>query len=312
MQNIEIELIKIDGGTQRRQLDSEVSDHYASLLKEAVEFPPIELIHTGRHFYVWDGFHRLSAAKMIDAKTIKANVRSGTLDEAVWLSYSANTKHGLPRKPGQVKKAIQEILSNPKWSCKTDKEIAEHINCSRETVVRLRTSQNQIENVRCCDDVSLSVKSNPELPKGNPVEDTPPVEAEESESVCDNVGNPIPPELAGLWQDNHSLKKYIDMLNLINRDFEDMIARKDLKIALLNPSRFKADLFNLKSLLSNLIFYAMCPYCPYETVDGKCRACKGLGFTNQSNYEVSPSEYRNPIPLSNEQLEVSDEQEVDF
>lgn len=295
MQKIKVELIKIDGGTQRRNLDTAVSDHYVELMKAGTVFPAIELVHDGKYFYVWDGFHRLSAAKMLDLDTIGANVQNGSKEDAVWLSYSANTTHGLPRKPGEVKQSIEEILANPKWSCKTDKEIAEHINCGLQTVRNTRADKNKpIQKVDNDTQSIISVKSNPELPKGKIVEDEE-IPANNSNVQCieDEIGNILPEPLAEYWLENRTLRKYINILNEIKRDFDGLMSVKDQKIRLINWNSFNADWQNLKSDINSLLFYALCPYCQHNGADKNCNACKGTNFVNKMAYDSAPSEWKN-------------------
>jgi hypothetical protein len=54
MDSILIELIKIDGKTQHRELDTNVVDQYAEAMDEGAIFPPIELVHDGKDFYMWE------------------------------------------------------------------------------------------------------------------------------------------------------------------------------------------------------------------------------------------------------------------
>jgi hypothetical protein len=280
--------IKIDSGTQRRQLDTAISDHYAELLKSGVEFPPVELVHDGKFFYLWDGFHRHSAHQMLDHEEIDANVQNGTLEDAIWLSYSANTTHGLPRKPGEIKQAIEEILNNPKWSCKTDKEIAEHINCSYRSIEDARRAKKTIDVVKPTE-CGLSVKSSPQSKpevKGKVI-DTDDV-GREPAVYTDKADNVIPEDDYDLWLENQAINSYVNQLNSIKRELDNMIANKMTKIRLLNWSRFEADWQNCKDTLAEAIFYGRCPYC--NGTNDKCSACKGIGFVNKRLYDAAPKD----------------------
>jgi hypothetical protein len=236
---------------------------------------------------------------MIEAKTIKANVHNGTLEDAIWLSYSANTKHGLARKPGEVKKDIAEILSNPKWSCKTDKEIAEHINTTVSNIQKERSikKSNNLTMVSISDTTAL--KSD----KDEMVADTPPVEVEDIKSVCDNAekipnerpaevlmdkeNNIIPEQLRERWLENQQLSKYINILNSVKRDIDSMIADENPVIRLLHRQAFESDLKNTKRDIMNSLFYAVCPLCEPNK---KCDVCKETNFVTKAIFGRIPKE----------------------
>ena len=57
------EQIRMDGGTQPlAELQKEVMEDYAELMRAGVKFPPIVVFHDGDNYWLADGFHRMGAA----------------------------------------------------------------------------------------------------------------------------------------------------------------------------------------------------------------------------------------------------------
>jgi hypothetical protein len=107
---------------------------YCELTEDGATFPPVDVVYDGTDYWLWDGFHRLEAAKRKGSQYISANVSIGTQRDAVWLSYSANKTHGVPRPPGTVKRIIEQILCNPAYSSMSITQIADHVGTSRRYV----------------------------------------------------------------------------------------------------------------------------------------------------------------------------------
>lgn len=133
---IPITSIRVDGGTQHRPLDEETVQHYADMMADGAEFPPVEVVQESKVYWLWDGFHRLPAFMRASPKktTIQAMVRQGTKRDAIWLSFAANKAHGLKRPYGSVRAILMDIFNDPEWIQKGPTEIAKHVGCSRVAV----------------------------------------------------------------------------------------------------------------------------------------------------------------------------------
>ena len=56
---IDINLIRIDGGTQSRvRVDTDVVAEYAEIIFAGTELPPLSVMFDGAEYWLCDGFHR--------------------------------------------------------------------------------------------------------------------------------------------------------------------------------------------------------------------------------------------------------------
>ena len=98
MKALNLSAIIIDKGTQSRaQISEETVSDYAEAMQAGDQFPPITVFHDGVDYYLADGFHRLHAAQRLGKASIQAEVKTGTLRDAILFSLGANDKHGLRR-----------------------------------------------------------------------------------------------------------------------------------------------------------------------------------------------------------------------
>jgi hypothetical protein len=111
---------------------------YAELVKEGTVFPPITVYFDGNHHYLADGFHRYFAHKTAGQDEILAEVRNGTLRDAVLASLEANSTHGLPRTNSDKRKAVQMMLDDFEWSDWSNAEIARRCRVSHTFVNKMR------------------------------------------------------------------------------------------------------------------------------------------------------------------------------
>ena len=141
--------LKINGGTQPRQaISDETVLEYAEALRDGAVFPPVVVVRDGANLWLVDGFHRFHAHRSCGRETIAADVREGTLRDAVLHSLSANVEHGLRRTNADKRKAVLTMLTNKlvatddrgnPWS---NSEIAKRCRVSLDLVNRMRASLN--------------------------------------------------------------------------------------------------------------------------------------------------------------------------
>ena len=139
--------IKIDGGTQPREaISDETVAEYAEAMREGAAFPPVTVVRDGASLWLVDGFHRYHAHRRCGRETIAAEVRDGTLRDAVLHSLSANVEHGLRRTNADKRKAVLTMLTNElvatddagtPWS---NREVARRCHVSSTYVDKLRSS----------------------------------------------------------------------------------------------------------------------------------------------------------------------------
>lgn len=138
MKNIQLSLIRTDGGTQSRvELSQETVAKYAEAMQSGTSFPAIVLFHDGSDHWLADGFHRLFAARKAGIIAVDADVRTGTKEDALWFALGANESHGLQRNSGDVRRAVELALRH--FPSKTQRQVAEHVRCAQSWVADIKT-----------------------------------------------------------------------------------------------------------------------------------------------------------------------------
>ena len=141
MQQLELKVIRIDGGTQSRvELNNTTVEEYSEAMADGAQFPPVVVFFDGASYWLADGFHRYFGADQAGLEEIAADVRNGTQLDAQLFSFGVNYDHGLRRSNADKRKAVTGALNHPvscKWS---DRQIAKHCGVSDKTVAAVRDS----------------------------------------------------------------------------------------------------------------------------------------------------------------------------
>lgn len=141
VQNLKLEQIRTDGGTQpRTALNEATVAEYGEAITEGAKLPPVTVFHDGADYWLADGFHRFHAHRKIGALDINAEVRQGTKRDAILHSVGANAAHGLRRTNEDKRKAVSTLLDDAEWAKWSDREIARQCNVSPHTVADVRKS----------------------------------------------------------------------------------------------------------------------------------------------------------------------------
>jgi hypothetical protein len=136
---LDIHRIRRDGDTQGRvALSESVIKEYADLMRMGVEFPPVRVWCDEKNYWLSDGFQRVAAAELVGLKGISAEVFRGTLEEARWDSYAANSSHGLRRNRADIEAIVGRALEHPKGAHLSNCQIARHLNVPEATLRRWR------------------------------------------------------------------------------------------------------------------------------------------------------------------------------
>jgi hypothetical protein len=139
MTQIDINKIRIDGGTQsRKQVYEETVTSYTELLLEGVKFKGVTVFDDGKNIWLADGFHRYHAHKRAGYKTIECDIKTGTKRDAWIFSRSANADHGLQRTNEEKRDIVISVLEDIEYADATDREIAKICRVSAMTVGRVR------------------------------------------------------------------------------------------------------------------------------------------------------------------------------
>ena len=139
MKTLNLNSIIIDKGTQSRAAISEdtVTD-YAEAMQAGDQFPPVVVYHDGVDYYLADGFHRLHAAKRLHKASIQADVKTGTLRDAILYSLGANRDHGLRRSNADKRKCVQTLLEDFEWGELSVNEMARICGVSPQLVTAVQ------------------------------------------------------------------------------------------------------------------------------------------------------------------------------
>ena len=150
VESLKLKRLKINGGTQPRDaISNQTVDEYAEAMRAGEVFPPVVVYHDGASYWLVDGFHRYHAHRRTNKDAIQADIREGTLRDAVLYSLSVNVDHGLRRTNADKRKAVTTMLTNDlvakneagvPWS---DSEVARRCNVDRRLVAQVRSSLAQ-------------------------------------------------------------------------------------------------------------------------------------------------------------------------
>jgi len=161
---VDITRIRLDGGTQIREAlyDKATLGEYFDAAEAGAKFPPIHVVDDGTSLWLIDGFHRHAVAMRRNQRTIDANIREGTLEEAQWLACAAN--RGLARTNADKRAAVLAALRHPRSKGFSDRAVAVHCGVNHETVGAVRrTLVENLENLEVA--VSATSKIDPSFGK---------------------------------------------------------------------------------------------------------------------------------------------------
>lgn len=150
---IQVARIRTDGGTQMRaEIDEAVVREYAALMKEKHVFPPIDVYHDGKNYWLADGFHRLLAWELYHqlqkkpVEKIACHIHSGDRRDAILHAAGANARHGLRRTNADKRRAVQALLRDKEWQHWSNREIAKACGVSDRFVGKMREVQDSTSN----------------------------------------------------------------------------------------------------------------------------------------------------------------------
>ena len=136
--HLDIASIRRDGGTQvRANLSEETIREYAAQMEAGDLFPPVTVWYDGSGYWLSDGFQRVAAAEQIGRTSILAEIRRGSLSDARWSSYAANSRHGIRRSKEDILNAIRQALEHSNARMLSHNQLAKHLNIPETTLRRL-------------------------------------------------------------------------------------------------------------------------------------------------------------------------------
>jgi prefoldin subunit 5 len=139
--NMKLEQIRIDGGTQMRaKMSDETVKSYADALKDGAIFPPVVVFFDGKDNWLADGFNRYFANKMIGRKEIDADVRRGNVLDAKLYACGANATHGQPRTIADKRNAVLMVLNESACKDWSARQVAVHCAVTHTLVNSIKKS----------------------------------------------------------------------------------------------------------------------------------------------------------------------------
>lgn len=210
-EKLRVNEIDINNSPQTRiKLDAETIETYGELWDDTDNWPfreKIVLFNVGenedgsRRLICSDGFHRYFAAVSRD-KSVLANVRNGTMQEAIDYALKANHEHGLKRSRMDKRNAVDMAL---KMECHKDlsnRELANLCGVSKDLVADVK---------RCAELDKEARKEKKKKPENKPVEaeKEPEVEKPEFPPVDDT---PVPNLVSGQELPEDQRKERVEIL----------------------------------------------------------------------------------------------------
>ena len=146
--------------------DPQLIEEYAELMADGAQFPEVRVWWDGERYWLSDGFGRVGAAELAEIPAIRAEIRLGAREDALWDSYAANSTHGERRKAAERERVIRLALLHPNSARLSNVEIAKHLHVTEITVRRWR---KRLSSSRVEDSVRLVTRKGTTytLPTGN-------------------------------------------------------------------------------------------------------------------------------------------------
>src|SRR5882757_4539692 len=91
----------------RDRLDEFTVERYAEAW---VRLPPVTVYEVDGQWLLADGFHRHAAAILLGRRTLRAEIRDGTFNDALDFVASVNLFHGLPLSRSERRRAVDVKL----------------------------------------------------------------------------------------------------------------------------------------------------------------------------------------------------------
>jgi hypothetical protein len=138
VQDVLIETLRLDA--QLREVDPDAVQSCAEAMRSGEAFPPIIVFRdVENNLWLADGFQRVAAAIEAELKTLFADIRTGTLDDAKWYSYGANKENNSLLRTHKIKRrAVHAALAHPRATRMSNTEIAKHVGVSEGLVRKVR------------------------------------------------------------------------------------------------------------------------------------------------------------------------------
>jgi hypothetical protein len=124
----------------RAKMDTGQIDQYTEAMRRGDAFPAVIVYRVGGDLFLVDGYHRFMAAQGAKLEKILAEVKAGTMREAILHSAGVNATHGIQRSNEDKRRAAGILLRDKEWGQWNDTKIAEACHVSVDLVANVRKS----------------------------------------------------------------------------------------------------------------------------------------------------------------------------
>jgi hypothetical protein len=189
-------IVREDAFMMRVTLDQETVTKYAAAMAAGAVFPPIEVMEVGEQKFLTGGFHRTAAAELNGATEIVAQIRSGTVEQAILAAARAGAYEGLARTNEDKRKAVETLLATEWGRTSSDHMVAEAAGVSQPFVTKLRSTDNRYQSPSTRRGKDNKNRPSTRRQTGSAVSPTPPAQAIEEEQldrVC-TAADFVPPD----------------------------------------------------------------------------------------------------------------------
>lgn len=119
-------------------LDEDHANELREVLRAGREFKdPVVLFFDGKDYHLGAGNHRRAAA-LAEGKLLNADVRTGTLRDAILYAMRSNSEHGLKRSNDDKRLAVVTLLSDPEWFGLSDGQLGEMSDVTQQFISGVR------------------------------------------------------------------------------------------------------------------------------------------------------------------------------
>ena len=160
----------------RAKLSKETIDQYREEIETGAIMPPVVVFaeKNSERYILADGHHRLYAHVHAGLELIEIELREGDQHAALEWALQANRSHGLRMTNADKVKSVKMALADTELAARTQQEIADICNVTRQTVSRI-SRREQLDNN---DGVTKLQEPEENKPENNRPTKTPPTQLE--------------------------------------------------------------------------------------------------------------------------------------
>jgi hypothetical protein len=196
---VELDVIICDSRLQpREKLDEATVQDYTGVMEAGIELPPVTAFRdlaSGRTVLA-DGYHRLEAARRAGLTSIRMEVRSGSMWDALRYALKANSTHGLRRNRGDIAKAIRLAYEHRSFLGLPDvpsaRLVAELVGVSQTTAGHELSKLDSWRNASARTGADGKARTVTQIKPSKAKETPPPAQAQAPESVGVVPATPMP------------------------------------------------------------------------------------------------------------------------